>query len=54
LLDFIEKLEGKFFELGFYNESVLENRNDKSVRAEDFLIEQKHEERNREEEETLQ
>jgi len=41
-----------FFEPGFCNESLQEIPNVKCVRAENFLIEQKYEERNRGEEET--
>jgi len=54
LLDFVEKLEREYSELGFCNKSLHEIFNDKSVRAKNFLIEQKNKERNRGEEETHQ
>jgi len=50
----LKSKNGFFFELGFCNESLHEIPNDKSVRAENILIEQKYEERNKGEEETHQ
>jgi len=50
----LKSKNGIFFEVGFCNESLHEIPNDKSVRSENILIEQKHAERNRGVEETHQ